>query len=109
MPRTRLKAWSDGKIDLFLHEGRTIQSHLTSKPRNVKSEAELAQTFAKLMFEGKIRPAIRLLTDHSKGGSLNLDDHVLGSEETVREALLAKHLKGEPMKPSAVTKLEAPV
>ena len=47
---------------------------------------------------------------HSKGGSLNLDDHVPGSEQlTVREVLLAKHPKGEPMRPSAVIDLEAPV
>ena len=67
----RLKAWNEGKIDL-LHEGQTIQSQLPTKPRSAKSESELAQTFAKFMFAGKIRPAIRLLTDHSKGGSLNL-------------------------------------
>lgn len=50
----RLKVWNEGKMNLLLHEGRTIQSQLSTKPRNAKSESELAQTFAKLMFAGKI-------------------------------------------------------
>ena len=67
----RLKVLNEGGIHLLLHEGRTIQSQLSTKPRSARSEAELARTFAKLMFAGKIRPAIRLLTDRNKGGSLN--------------------------------------
>ena len=107
----RLKAWSEGKIDLLLHEGRTIQSHLPTKPWSAKPETELAQKFARLVFEGKIRPAIRLLTDHSRGGLLNLDSTVPDSSQsseqrTVREDLLNKHPKGQDLKPSAVIELE---
>ena len=92
----RLKAWSEGKIDLLLHEGRTIQSHLPTKPWSAEPETELAQKFATLVFEGKIRPAIRLLTDHSRGGLLNLDSTVPDSSQsseqrTVRDVLLNKH------------------
>ena len=75
----RMKAWREGKIDLLLHEGRTIQSHLTTKPRTAASQTELSQKFAKLMFEGKVRPAIRLLTDNCGGGALNLDSIVPGN------------------------------
>ena len=32
--------------------------------------------FAELMFQGKIKPAMRLLTRHGRGGKLNLDDLV---------------------------------
>ena len=63
------------------------------------------------MFEGKIRPAIRLLTDHSRGGPLNLDSTVPDSSQsseqrTVRDVLLNKHPKGQDLKPSAVIQLE---
>ena len=34
------------------------------------------QTFAELMFDGKIKPAMRLLSRHGRGGKLNLDDLV---------------------------------
>ena len=75
----RMKAWREEKIDLLLHEGRTIQSHLTIKPRTAASQTELSQKFANLMFEGKVRPAIHLLTDHCGGGALNLDSIVPGN------------------------------
>ena len=73
----RMKAWRAEKIGLLLHEGRTIQSRLTIKPRTAASQTELSQKFARLMFEGKINPA--LLTDHCGEGTLNLDSIVPGN------------------------------
>ena len=107
-----MKAWREGKIDLLLHEGRTIQSHLTTKPRTAVLQIELSQKFDRLMFEGKVRPAIRLLTDHCGGGALNLDSIVPGNgldgeQRSVREALLYKHPEGQVLKPSAVTQVES--
>ena len=59
------------------------------------------------MFEGKVKPAIRLLATHSRGGTLNLDSQVPvgdSSDElaSVSDVLIAKHPKGQPLKASAV-------
>ena len=103
----RLKLWVDGDIDSLLHEGRTIQNHLQNSPCSRKSEVHLAQSFSKLMFEGKVKQALRLLAAQGKGGTLNLDSHVPASgtcngAKTVREILFEKHPKGQPIKSSTV-------
>ena len=51
------------------------------------------------MFEGKVKPAIRLLATHSRGGTLNLDSQVPvgdGSDElaSVRDVLMQNTPKG---------------
>ena len=60
------------------------------------------------MMEGKVKAALRLISDDSNGGSLNLDSRVESSSsssttpEMVREALLKKHPPKQPLKPSAI-------
>ena len=54
-----------------MHEGCSIQDHLTAGP-HITSETKLAQTFAKLMFQDKVKPAMHLLTRRGRGGKLNL-------------------------------------
>ena len=57
------------------------------------------------MFEGKVRAALRLLTNQSTGGVLPLDKTIpldSGHTVTVREALRVKHPPGQPLITSAV-------
>lgn len=54
------------------------------------------------MFQGKVKPAMRLLTRHGRGGKLNLDDLVpvsstSGEQRTVRDILIDKHSTGKPL------------
>lgn len=68
--------------------------------RNMKTEAETAQSFVRLVHEGKIRPAICLLTEQSSGEKLNLNDDIAstgsGRElKTIRQVLVEKHPKGQ--------------
>ena len=57
----RLRAWSDGDIDGLLREGRTIQKHLRPNSVNTRSDEPDQNTriFSKLVFEGRIRSALR--------------------------------------------------
>ena len=83
----RLKSWEDGDIDSLLLEGRTIQRQLTtSSNKTTMSDEHLARSFSKLMMVGKVKAALRLITDHSKGGLLPLDSLITtadSSTETV--------------------------
>ena len=100
-------------MDALLHEGRSIQDHLTAGPQSTsENQLQLAQTFVKLMFQGKVKPAMCLLARHGRGGKLNLDDRVpvsstIGEQRTVRDILIDKHPRGKPLKPSAVAKSDA--
>ena len=105
----RLQLWNEGNLENLMEEGRTIQHHFIRGHHNQSRSAEqTARIFAKLMMEGKVKAALRLISDHSNVGSLNLDSHVESSSsssttpETVREALLKKHPPKQPLKPSAI-------
>ena len=58
----RLTLWSDGCFDQLLKEGEAIQkSFCDGSPRTRK--ADLADSFSKLMFQGKVKAALRLLNE----------------------------------------------
>ena len=97
----RLSTWQDGDLSDLLWEGRTIQQRIP-KPNSKDSQQRLARSFANLMFEGKTKAAIRLLTEDSKGGVLRLSDQVTDTNQTVRDVLINKHPPGQPAHPDSV-------
>ena len=91
----RLKTWTEGDINQLLLEGRTIQKQLPQGiTKNHKAEEQTSRTFAKLMTEGKVKAALRLITNQEKGGTLPLDGEIQvdkSTTKTVRDILLEKH------------------
>ena len=86
----RLKLWSDGDIDALLNEGRTIQTEFKHHFRQQNTNnTQTARNFAKLVMEGKMRAALRLLSQDNSNGPLPLDSQVEenGTPKTVREIL----------------------
>ena len=86
----RLKQWESGD----LCASRTIQGKLkaSSKPQ---SEEHLAKTFAKLMFEGKVKAAMKLLDEQDSAVVLTL------SQSTINE-LKRKHPEANQADPSVL-------
>ena len=72
----RLKIWKAGDILSLLVEGRTIQSRLPKLHPSNTNQEHTARAFAKLMFHGRTRAALRLLTEQSVGQVLHLDKTV---------------------------------
>ena len=70
----RLAAWKDGRIDELVQECRTIQRRFSSNERRNKEHK--AKNFAKLVFQGKINAAMKLLTDIDAGVH-KVDDTIL--------------------------------
>ena len=54
-----------------MDEGRTIQRQLNRNPP--RKLEDTARVFAKLMMEGKVWAALRIVTDSNGGGTLPLD------------------------------------
>ena len=104
----RLQLWKEGNFENLMEEGRTIQNQFSRRHHHQsKSAQQTARTFVKLMMEGRVKAALRLISNDNNGGPLDLDSHVeSGSSpttlETVREALLKIHLPKQPLKPSAI-------
>ena len=97
----RLKHWFDGNVDSCFHDSRTIQLRLPPVSKPTKSNEKTGRSFSQLlMMLGKVKSALQLLTDSSKGGVMLLDATLLegSSKRTVRDALLEKHPA-----PSAIT------
>ena len=90
----RLKLWSEGDLDALMDEGHTIQTELKHHqgPQNTNNK-QTARSFAKLVMEGKMRAALRLLSQDNNGAPLPLDSQVETNRthKSVREVLQEKH------------------
>ena len=91
----RLKLWLKGDLNTLLVEDRAIQ-HLLSRKRTITrtrsaSMGEKARIFAKLMMEGKVKSALRMIANDECVGVLPLTDEVLqslkGKHPTRNEAI----------------------
>ena len=79
----QLKLWLKGDFNTLLVEGREIQ-HLLSRKRTKTrtrsvSMGEKTRSFAKLMMEGKVKSALRMVANDECGGVLPHTDEVLQS------------------------------
>ena len=101
-----LNTWLNGDLNDFLLERRSIQQPIPKSPPQ-DSQKRLACSFANLMFEGKTKAAIHLLTDEAKGGVLHLSDHV-DTNRTVRDVLIDKHPSSQPAHPESLIKDYSP-
>ena len=70
----RLKLWLRGDLTALLEEGRSIQRGLTC-PRVPNDSSNVSFSFSKLMLQGKVRAALRLLS-HENRFHLQLDKMV---------------------------------
>ena len=111
----RLQLWTEGDLESLLNEGRTIQRQFTQQCHSqARSTEQNARTFAKLMMEGKVRAALRLIADNDGGGPLYLDSLVAYNSsttipETVREVLLQKHPTKQPPTQTSIITPDTPL
>ena len=100
--------WGDGEMDKLIKEVRAIQSHLPpASSHDNKQTKSTARRFAKLLAEGKIRAATRLLDsgDDDRAGVPLGPNNVIETPKgscTMREALIKKHPPAQPCEPSTI-------
>ena len=58
------------------------------------SPENVGRSFSNLMFQGKVREVISLLSNQDGGGVLNANDYLSSSNQTT--VLKSKHLQGQP-------------
>ena len=83
----RFGRWQDGDIDSLLHEGRTIQSRLSTCQQRRHDDAKVARSFVKLVAAGNVKATLRLVTEQSNTGCLAFDS-VQPDGRTVKDYLL---------------------
>uniref|UniRef100_A0A1X7SXG4 Reverse transcriptase domain-containing protein n=1 Tax=Amphimedon queenslandica TaxID=400682 RepID=A0A1X7SXG4_AMPQE len=93
----RMDMWRDDKFDLLVQESCRCDRSFTSHRRRKHDKDYIEKVFTRLMLQGKVRAAMRWLTDRSKGSILSPSDKVTMSvngarcETTVIDALKSKH------------------
>ena len=95
----RLDLWMDGKVTELLFEGRSIQQRLLQLHNNPQRAPNWVRAFTNLMFQGRTKAALRLLSDSDSNGVLQLNELVSSNDSdllTVREVLELKHPPAQP-------------
>ena len=105
----RLKTWQEGELNELLREGRTIQQRISNASPAFNND-KISRSFAKMMFQGKTKAALRLLSEQNKGGVLHLDDPIEteNGQRKVRDILLEKHPPCEPVHHDAIINDDPP-
>ena len=70
----QMKLWQDREFAELLAEGRAIQQRLYSHSR--KPSVDLTRSFTNLMFQGRTKDAMQLITEKNNGCVMKLDDCV---------------------------------
>lgn len=91
---TRLRDWKLGKYDMLIQETVRTSIALVQKITRGETEASQVKTFTRMVLQGKIRQAVRFVTERGQGGALAAEDMVQnkdGTESSVEEILMPKH------------------
>ena len=96
----RMSLWQAGEFDKLVREARYIQECYGSRRRS-RTPEQVSKIFSKLMLEGKVNAAMRLLDETNSGDVLSLSNEVL-------EELLKKHPASQPADESTLIRGEVP-
>ena len=106
-----MSLWLDGSFCTLMEEGRTIQQHLTPLHCSSRKDDTLARSFSNLMMEGKVKAAIRLLSEGNSSKPLSLDAYPYPdnpSSGSVLDHFYKKHPDTSPIDPTTVLLTETP-
>jgi hypothetical protein len=93
----RIGMWRSGQYEALVEEAercnKELQAMAKSKQGKPMDKDQLAGKFAKKVFDGKIRDAVRLIMDQVNGGVLEVTEEITvkGKKGTVKDILEAKH------------------
>ena len=101
----RIESWREGHIHELFHESETIQTQIAKWQDKMQRnsgdpDAAMAANFARLVTNGKLHSALRMLVEELNGGPLQLDKHT--GNERVRDILKSKHPEAAPLYEDAV-------
>ena len=101
----RIESWREGHIYELFRESETIQIQIakwrdTMQRNSGDPDAAMAANFARLVTNGKLGSALRMLKEELSGGPLQLDEHI--GNERVCDILKSKHPEAAPLHEDAV-------
>jgi hypothetical protein len=87
----RMDAWEKGKFDMLVQDTERTALAQLAKARGDSTPEQRAKTYARLVLQGKLRAAVRWITEREMGGILQPDERDAKTGDTVLEVLESKH------------------
>ena len=87
----RLEAWAQNKFDMLVQDTVRTSKSLISRKKRGMSEEQVSKTYTRLVLQGKLRSAVRFVTERDQGGLLDGDDIDVKSGLPVHQVLESKH------------------
>jgi hypothetical protein len=89
--RTRMEHWKEGKYKMLVQDTVKTSLSLLSHVRRQMDDQEIARTYNRMVLQGKLRQAVRWITQRHKGGILYPDDIDIKTGMPVIDVLKSKH------------------
>ena len=68
---TRLQSWSHGDYEMLVEDTVRTSLSLITKARKGMTDEQMSKTYTRLVVEGKLRQAVRFITQRDQVGSCN--------------------------------------
>jgi hypothetical protein len=88
---TRMDSWEEQKFDMLVQDTERTALAQLAKSRGGSTPEQRAKTYNRLILQGKLRAAVRWLTEREKGGVLLPGDTDEKTGETIFDVLKSKH------------------
>ena len=98
--KRRMQMWKDDLLEELIQEAELCDKKM---PKSVSkmSEEKAIKVFSGMILQGKIRQALRFITDRSETGGILSPDDDAGKGKTVQEILQSKHPEQKAPDPEA--------
>ena len=91
----RMSLWKDEKFDILIQEAERCDRALPKVTKHTNEKEHIVKVFTRLMLLGKVKAAVRWVTNRVKGEVLKPSDVIAGNEDrnglTVMDVLRSKH------------------
>ena len=87
----RMDSWEAGKFDMLVQETERTALTQLARIRGGQTQEQRAKTFSRLVLQGKLRAAVRYITEREMGGVLLPDYRDEKTGDTVLDVLQSKH------------------
>ena len=92
----RLDAWEAGRYKILVEDTLRSPTEYFTAVRREETAEHRAKTFHGLVLRGKLRTAVRWMTEREKGGVLQPEGHCTKTGDRLLEVLHAKHPDARP-------------
>ena len=95
--KKRLDAWEAGQYSMLVEDTLLSCTQYLTAVRREETAEHRAKTYRSLVFHGKLRKAVRWITEQDKWGVLLPEEKCMKTRERVMEVLRTKHPDARPL------------